>query len=451
MKKAILILAALFILALTAAGIWTYTAYFYTKPLTQQELTDLTPDWTKATQGNWSPWYIDPTDPSATKEWNPTASFNAWIESIPKEDKAWPALIDIHYTHLEHLKNEFFGLTTNDEDWDQTVAFLEDPITKKIISQTQNALRKPFMGCGLYNGSWTYRAGTPHPSALETRDPDEYAAMLNHGIENVKLVGNGVPNLDLFSTGQPYLGRLRSVANLLNSQAHLELQTGNIVRFIELLESISSSTKFCQEYPTHFDELVARAIESQVNRTIQFALVQQTPLTDDQLIKLDHLLARHQHRNPIWEAEQLIFRDTVRRLVNSKGQIIRQDYTNQLNDLFSQQFNGTHSELAPDAQRLMLVYDTTHNLIINTTCTGDKQAQEQLEIRIDTNTPLLSRRAALLLAHRESSMALVFSDFQKHVDDSEGLRLRIAMMRHTLRHGTPPQSKSSIDFDLLPS
>ncbi|MDF1870654.1 MAG: hypothetical protein P1U30_09715, partial [Phycisphaerales bacterium] len=147
----------------------------------------------------------------------------------------------------------------------------------------------------------------------------------------------------------------------------------------------------------------------------------------------------------------LIFRDTVRRLVNFKGQIIRQDYTNQLNDLFSQQFNGTYSELGPDAQRLMLVYDTTHKLVINTICTGDKQTQQQLEIRIDTNTPLLSRRAALLLAHRESSMALVFSDFQKHVDDSEGLRLRIAMMRHTLRHGTPPQSKSSIDFDLLPS
>jgi len=449
MKKWIIIITTIFLLAILAAGFWTYKTFFYTTPLTQQELKGLTPDWTKATNGNWSPWH---TEPDGTKTWNPAASFNDWVADIPKHDKAWPTLIDIRYENWDLVLNQSIGSTPEDgEYWDEVIELLKLQDIQKIITQYSELLQRPYMGCGLYNGTWTRMAGDPVSTTRKTRDPDEFAAMKQHGVDSAELVGNGVANLDLRSVDLSPAGMLRSIANLLTSDAYYEFLNGNQDRFVELQDIISMSTRFSDEFPSYLYQLASLSIEGQSNGSIHWALNQSTKFNEAQLVNLDKILARHENRSLLWEGESLEFHDTVRRLVNSNGKLISHDYENRVGDLIGKQFNGTDLELDPSVQSLIMVHDSKQKLLSLSISPSEQDLTDEINVFVNRERPLLNRRAELLLSHQISTLSLIRDDFVKHRFESRELRMKIATQRHTLRHASPPASQSDIDPDLLPN
>jgi len=448
MKKWIIIISTIFLLTILAAGFWTYKSFFYTTPLTQQELKDLTPDWTKATHGNWSPWY---TEPDGAKTWNPAASFNDWVADIPELDKAWPTLIDIRYEHWDLLMNQSIGSTPADgEYWDEVVELLKLQDTQKIIAQFSELLQRPYMGCGLYNGTWTRMVGDPVSTTRRTRDPDEFAAMKRHGVDNAELVGNGVQNLDLLSVGLSPAGNLKSIAYLLASDAYYEFLNGNQDRFVELQHTISMSSRFSDEYPSYLYQLASLFIEGQSNGSIRWALDQPIKFNEAQLISLEIVLARHENRSLLSEGESLEFHDTVRRLVNNNGKLIKHEYENRVGDLIGKQFNGTDLELDPSVQSLIMVHDSKQKLLSLSISPSEPGLSNGLNNFVTRERPLLNRRAELLLSHHISTLSLIRDDFIRHRTESRELRIKIATQRHALRHGSPPASQSDIDSDLLP-
>jgi len=143
MKKVILIVSLFIVLVLAAVGVWAYSAFLYTKPLNKAELAQLTPDWSVVTHGNWSPWI---TQADGSQTWNPAASFNAWLETVPEEDKAWAIFVDVQFAGTELYKSMDVGsFPEGVEDWTQMVAMCELEESGAMIEQIKIALQKPVM------------------------------------------------------------------------------------------------------------------------------------------------------------------------------------------------------------------------------------------------------------------------------------------------------------------
>lgn len=100
MKKPIVITTAVLVIFMTASSLWIYSSS--SKRLTPQEQTLLTPDWSKITHNNWSPWI---TLPDGTKQWNPATSYNNWLSTIPESDKSWPIIVDVWLANLDYTLN----------------------------------------------------------------------------------------------------------------------------------------------------------------------------------------------------------------------------------------------------------------------------------------------------------------------------------------------------------
>ncbi len=449
MKKVILIVLLLIVLMVVSVGVWAYFAFLYTKPLSKAELAELTPDWSAVTHGNWSPWF---TKDDGTTEWNPAASFNAWLATVPEEDKAWVVLVDVQYAGYELYDNPEVGKFPEDvKDWAAMVALYELEASKELIDRLKEALRRPVMGAMLYELTAPVRSR--NSDTHYTRDPVELAAMEKNGVEDIEFVPSANPNINLLSVRLPTLGLQRKAVNVFRTDGIIKLERGNVDEFVELTVLSMDSARFTEEFPTLLSQLVAMGIEAHGVGTVNWALEHHPELfTDEHLRTLDQLIARHQHRTFLWQGEAIGFHDSIRRTVDDKGALKMTGMRTLQGGggSFDIPTNLLDAELHPSAQRLLYAYN---RMLLQV------QAESSIPLLISGPSAMqilesekknLNSRGALFLDILSPAIDRSSERFRMLQQDALDLRLTIAAHRHALRHGQLPESNEAIDEDLLP-
>ncbi|MBL4808769.1 MAG: hypothetical protein JKY43_01760 [Phycisphaerales bacterium] len=440
MKKIFLIISiitALLLLTIALIWTWAYRTYFYTKPLNQQELKNITPDWTKATKGNWSPWHTDPTDPTNTKTWNPTASFNHWLTTIPDQNKAWPILIDTILANPQIFKHEALGdYPDNPEHWNQITTLIQSTQGQNAITQLKKALTRPTLGCGLYTSTETHL----------------HQALLKHGLQDDNWNPNPNPNPSSIDILLPALGSLRNSAHFLKSAAIYELTNNNPDEFVELVQTIYTSAQLANETPIIIGQLVEIAIKATANDLIMWSLEQHPEtFTDQHLAKLSSIIEDARIQTFIWQGQALLFRDTIRRTVIDNGQPNPTSINSAFSDgsITSTPSSFPAAQLHPSLQRLFYVHDLVA-----------KQAELRSRIPWD---PTLQPSDTIYQQHKDSlnKVSQILMDtllpaldqaaarFQGLAQQSIAARTLLALHRHKLRHNTFPQALNDLDQDLL--
>tara|TARA_R110002073_G_scaffold1715_1_gene12246 strand:+ start:132493 stop:133974 length:1482 start_codon:yes stop_codon:yes gene_type:complete len=492
MKNIILSIVLILILLIVGGGLWIYSAFIRTVPLTPTEQTTLTPDWAVMTQGNWSPWhtYSDPASSTPVTEWNPAASFNDYLQTIPVEDKAWPILLQMHYSDSDLATHKEIGLFPEDTDnWTLLVEICHQDESTILIEQLKDAMRKPHLGAKLYDSyipnenAIDIQSASPHPNA--TRDPLEFAVMETKGLADVQFITNTKHNIDLMTAALPALGKHRQLANITRTYSIYQLELGNpqsINAFVELMILQLNASQLANEFPALISQLVALSIESHAIQTIQWALDRHCDkFTDAQLIALDHALKPSQSRTLLWQGDALVFHDTIRRMVNEQGKLKPTGLTNYQNntpDQTSAAFDTPSSlpdlDLHASAQRTLYAYNTVlAQATIDSQPVSQPISNPASDSDLSASTPgpssvassvaqvasqereKLSLMSQLIIDTLSPAFENAVTKFHELQQSCADTRLHIAAHRHALRHELPIECDDipthTIDTDLLPT
>ncbi len=436
MKKVILIVSLLIVLMLFSVGLWVYFAFLYTKPLSRAELAQLTPDWSVVTHGNWSPWF---TKADGTTEWNPAASFNAWVATVPEEDKAWPMLVDLKYANLDLFDTKnICELPDARSSWEEVMDVLDVKKNAQVMSLLKDALQRPVLGCGLY----------------VSNDPVEHETRVRYGLEDQDWDSSlQAQNQSLLDTQFPAIRTLHTMIKVFGLYAGYQLELGDVDEFIELMTVLMESSRFSDEFPFLINQLFSLGIESLATEHISWALDRYPGMFDDShLVLLDQLVARHQHRTFLWQGEAIGFHDSIRRVVDDKGSLKMAGARTLQGGggSFNTPTNLPDIELHASTQRTLYAYnkmlaqaqvESSSSLMIN-----GMSATQILE----SEKRKLNNLGSLLLDMLPPVVDQASERFRQLQQSSVNLRLTIAAHRHALRHGQMHESNETIDEDLLP-
>ena len=442
MKRIILTILAIVSLLILIGSIWGYFAFLSTKPLTKEELAELTPDWSVITHNNWSPWFVDPDATGSPKTtWNPAASFNAWLDTVPEQDKAWPILVEEYYAHLELFDHEDMGVYPDDvDDWDKLVEMLDTQEHAQLVERLIDALNLPVFGVGLY----------------ATTIPYEHQIMMQHAIDddgwNPSMLSI---NAELMSVNLSTLGNQRRVTDLLVSYAMIKVQQGDIDEAIDIIETVMDSTCHALEYSSLLGHLVEVVILDKARDFVLRSIHnQQDEFTDEHLRRIEDLFKEHHAVTIVWESEVLVYHDLIRRMATSSGGInypqLKQFYEHLGTDGTSMQpVHLPDAELKESLQRPLYLYNKSFSLLDNQSqipweedVTG---GYDYLQSEYDSISIIFKLLTDILMPSTEQVAGFI----REYNQRSHSSRLLIAFYRHHLRHSVFPPSIEIIDDDLL--
>ena len=449
MKRIILAIAAIIFLLILIALLWGYFAFLSTKPLTKAQLAELTPDWSVITHDNWSPWFTEPDGTGSPKTtWNPAASFNAWLDTVPEQDKAWPIFVDVYYKNYELLNNSqgLGSLPGRIKDWDALKLKLEPVSTNGDIDRIIEAFTRPTLGSKVY-GYANFEMQSIYSNA--TFDPIVLHAMEKWGIENPRLLEDGSMNPMLMSNEYEAATEHRALVRLVQSVGFMKLESGDIRGWISLMDAVSRSARFRLEIPTLINQFLAIAIKARVIEHIAVAINNDpSRFTDQELAALDAILERQVQEMFIWEGEALSQHDTVRRMTDAKGKYILSSfggYSSFDPDVLVP-CNLPDAELKKTAQRLLHTYNLS-GMAIDTKIPWDHSTSQQYTDKItNARMPYIVTMMMDMFLLDQTRVGVSFWSIQQQ---RIAVRLAIAIERHRLRHGQYPQSRGDIDSDLL--
>lgn len=438
MKKILTIvgvIALLLVLLIASVGVWAYYEFLYTHPLDEQELAELKIDWDNATGGNWSPWW-DRGD--GTIEWNPSASYNEWMLSIPDEEKAWPILVQVYYDHHKGLYQEeayleYTGtLPHHAERWALWRELIETDAFMEITDRIQGATSREYLGAELREGTERF----------------EHALMMEYGYEDTDPITGNPNDPSMMNIQLGWLGRLRSTGTLVSARAAYELEEGNPDEFVRFIESAHTLAGYAREFPILISELVYMALEYVINQTITWGLVAHPDAFEaTHLQRLDAILAEQGSFEFEWVIEQLGFHDSVRRMCDAEGEFSPRQ-------IATYEFSGPAcslpiEELGPTAQRMLHVYRMS---LAQGDALGAIPWDEDLE---EMGSVLERERGALntitntMLEVLIPALDRVPARVRNFRQENIALRLGLAAYMHRDRHGTFPESIDAIDEDLM--
>lgn len=431
MKKIITLVTTLFVLAIIAAGVWVYMAFFYTKPLTQQELQELTPDWTKVTQGNWSPWY---TQSDGTQTWNPSASFNEFLNTIPDQDKAFFVLIEAHYAYSDLMDKVRTRHEPGSSEWDIFQADLESTEIDNLVHSISDEFRKPYLGEGF---------------SISISE-NEHKIQLSYNKEDQLWDPNSNPNPCLLNCSNLYIFKHLDLVRLVSAYAKLELIREDPDSFVSLIKSVVLSSRLVTEYLKPIDFTMRTIVVNYGYETISWAFENHAEQFSDQhFAQLDELIANADSSYDLFTGPLLVYHDMVRRLIGSDGRISIENFE-LVNDGTSTPLSTPVAQLDQSVQRLLYEANHYHNLAQGLSEPKKNAGAEKIIDVFDSRRHLMGFAVENFL----EGEIFVFDSTAKRRRElsiqATGLRFVIATQRHTLRHGSPPKSKSDIDSDLLP-
>ena len=447
MKKILIILGVLLIfivLLLGSVGVWAYYEFLYTEPLSEAELVELTTDWDVITDGNWSPWF-DPGD--GVMEWNPAASYNAWVSSIPEDERAWPALVDAYYTYFDLLKNdamvEYMGtLPTDPERWSLLVPELVSSESDALLDELLHAFERPEMGAWLSkstdpfeHAAWSrYVENQPEPDGGERPMPTPGPLDFDPQ-ENVELMS--IPRLSRITQ--------RQSTNFMRSKGAYELEQGDSANFIATVRAMLRSSDMASDLPTIIGALTELAIEHATLRMIDWALLHHGDAFDDAALQqIDDALAVHTPVRFIWQGEAIAFNDALRRLGDANGRLKPGSPAGS-----GSPTNLPDAKLHPSSQHAILV----HNRVLRA---ASEQAgldwdgtSGQIDAVYQRERASLNSVTAMMLGIALPALDRTPINFRQVAQQTVGTRLAIAAYRHRARHGDFPESLDAIGDDLI--
>ena len=441
MKRIILAIAAIVFLLILIGSLWGYFAFLSTKPLTKEELAELTPDWSVITHDNWSPWFVDADATGSPKTtWNPAASFNAWLETVPDEDKAWPILTRAREQFADEvlLHDDLGMLPTDPPRWDRLQETLASSASDQLLAQLKAAYAKPVLGCGL-SDKW---------------DPYQHAAYIafDNGFDPGPLAYDPLANTPLMEIMQGWVGRLSVLNSFLESRAAYEFEHGNIDEFVEIVLVIMQSTKFLSEFPSLIGQLVEISTEHRSMGLISWAMEYDSNLfTQEHLTRFEEALADQQGNHFLWQAEALLLHDTFRRLSNKRGSLTgRQAPTDEFgNTSLGAPVHIPDQQLKPSLQQALSVSNNMLESLTDASRIPWDPTLEDPEQIFANQSPRLNAAGKLYLGIYAPATSLSSKSFKRHIQQTIGLRTAIALHRHQLRHGQFPSAIDTIDADLL--
>ena len=446
MKKIILAIVLLVILLVGAGASWAYFKFLYTKPLTKAELAELTPDWDKATGGNWSPWFVEA---DGTTVWNPAASYNAWLATVPEGDKAWPVMAEAFSEYKPLLlDNEVYGdfagsLPTDPERWARLKLVLGADESDALLERLLVAFNRPVLGAG-WSDVWDpYEHAAM--AALRQRDPEAF--------DPGPLEFDPDANVAMMDMKMHWLGRQQKLTRFVSSKAALELENGDSERFVSSMEGLLKSSDLSREIPTLIASLVEAGVESVAIRTIDWGVNNHLDRFDEpQLARLLQAIAEHADAQIVWEGEALMFHDSLRRLCTKSGRLSSIAISNYQSNFGSQlgpPVNLKDSQLHPSTQGVLYVLDR----MLSSTAANSRIPWDSSSISADEllaqEQDKLNARTSLMLDILAPATGIAADRFREHAQEVLGARLGLAALRHYKRHGEYAESLDEIDNELL--
>lgn len=316
MKKPLSILSLLLLL-LGVLIFWSYHRYVYTSPLNEVEQKLLTPDWKTLFGDDWSPWRMND---DGERDWDPAGAYNAWIDQMPHEERAWPIILDAFYAYPEVLC-EWVRLETDvgDERWAESQEILQRPGAQLVLDQLVRASQRPYLGyriCAPAVGSLT------EPGGITTYDPDEAAVLRDLGYMQATLKRWPSESFPLMEDRDVLMRYIFPADIFLVAGANQAMLDGDAVRFTQLIESADKLGRLGCEFPYTINQTVRLVIASTVQKSIRLALENsKLGFTDEQLARLDEVLQAQQQVQHRWRADALSMYDTIRRSLRADGHI----------------------------------------------------------------------------------------------------------------------------------
>lgn len=438
MKKVLIVLvviAVMIAMLLAALGGWAYFTFLHTEPLNDSELAGLSVDWNEVTDGKWSPWW-DRGD--GTMLWNPSASYNEWMMSIPDEEKAWPILIETYYDHhlgfyKEPAYLEYSGtLPHHPERWALWRELIETDAFMEITDRVQGATTREYLGAELREGTERF----------------EHALMMEFGYEDTVTITGNPNDPSMMNIQLGWLGRLRSTGTLVSARAVYELEEGNPDEFVRFIESAHTLAGYAREFPILISELVYMALEYVINQTITWGLVAHPDAFEaTHLERLDAIIADQGSFEFEWRIEQMMFHDSVRRMCDAEGEFSTRQ-------IATYEFSGPAcplpiEELGSTAQRMLYVHQVSLEQ-------GDALGEipwdedlEEMESILERERNALSKISNTMLEVLIPALDRVPARVRNFKQESIALRLALAAYLHRDRHGAFPESIDAIDEDLM--
>jgi len=434
MKKIIPVIAVTLIISITATY-WISTTSFSARPLTQAEVALLSPDWADATGGNWSPWH---TQADGTEEWNPTASFNAWVGAIPEHDKAWPIIARVLLDHEDLRSHQWLGAEPHEtENWNQTFLLFYNAESRTAIDDLAKAMHAPFLGI-------VDREGT---------DPVTHQLMIDRGMEDLDWIEQPSENPGPWLNITGHFSELRVVANLLSTAAYSALESeSDSERFVDLVWAMFDGADHSLTRTRMIDHLMYFAAYRKALGVVEWALVYHSDQFDEtDLAELDMFLDAFPPRSFEATDETLGLHDHYRRLVNRNGKL---DFDRAIDaddswamPEFTMPSNQSITQLDPRLQQLILYQSRQFNKIARKSSLpwdGTELAYEDFR----EGFGLVPSRFHETVMQSEFSITYWELNLDLQLR-ARALRIAIAAERHKRKHGEYPQSLGQIDTDFI--
>lgn len=403
-----------------------------TQQLSSGELALLNPDWSLATGGNWSPWV---TARDGSQEWNPTASFNAWVDTIPHEARAWPHLADALIEYEELWSHEWNGAQPKDnEDWGGTVRLYSSSWSRGGVDQVVRAFHQPFLGK-------IDRQGT---------DSVMHALLVERGLEDEDWNEHPLENPDPWVNATGLVSDLRSAVFELSTPVYVALESeSDTERFLQILIAMFDGSDLILTRMRLLDHLQYVPLYGNCLSVIEWGLRNHSDKFDElELEVLERVLALYPPR--VFEAtgEILWVHDHYRRLVDSNGEFDIDQASDVTGvDAFYSPSHEPIEKLDSRIQQVLHFHTNQFNkLAEKSTMPWDGTELEYADFlagidRVPEGMHEVILMNKFLVTYWERNLELQVR--------RTALRIAIASERHRFRNGQYPAGFESFDEDLI--
>ena len=380
------------------------------------------PDWLGLTDGRWSPW-VEGED--GRLFWNPMEGFNAWVASVPEQDRVWPRLSAWAQTHRQILEIEYSKIITllhaqmddKQEAEEKIFALMSREDVQAAMNELRTILSQPNLG------------RTLHIFADEPAD-DEYR------------LNPSVLLLDL-----THMGLMRKTSTLLHHDGLARLEAGDSDAYLDIQRTALNASDIVDEFPMPIAQIMSLYQFRDVLAGAKYAIYNlPESLTDEHLAALDTMIASRQPREFRAFGASLDFHDSVRRAMSVPGQLFEFGQTDFASLL---PVHDSYDQLPEQVRELLAMHDEVA-----------KYAEKRSRLPLDIGELRCEQLGNKLLGGKQTIRGVFLSlhtpaydsaSAQARATEQEAIatRLIIAVQRHRLRHGRLPASVDAIDDDLL--
>lgn len=379
---------------------------------------------------------------SLPQTWDPFGDANRMIEEIPLEERSYPLLAEAFAVLEAAYVDEEIKRRPGDEWWDATVEWLDSDDGGRVSALVREAVARPHAGFPIGDGS----------------DPTWEAARERAGLEPFAVTASDHPAL--IDALMPAVGAKNRLAMHLGAEARLAMVRGDRARFQEATLAIAGLSH--HSYPSYslIEHLVDLTVRRRLIDVVGEAMESDGFLTEPMAAGLDAALGQFDPQARLargFEAEQVVFEDLIRRMVDENGVFVRSRAMRVMLETDTPQLNIEPSSVARESinEGLARALDEQEESLAAAlrSAAVPYQPYGDFDAQVDNwkqGTDSIPRRVGkMMLGIMVPAITKVAATTRTAHQRQIAFRVALAAHRHRLRHGDPPLGISDIDQDLL--